>query len=83
MYWLLLVVTLAWKEDIAIAVAVLGIVIAFRGERRIGLLTLGVAIVWFVVAYGMVMPHLNGGTNHAGTFYGELGDSPTESPARC
>ena len=50
---------------------------AIRGERRIGLLTLGVAVVWFVVAYGMVMPHLNGGTNHAGTFYGELGDSPT------
>ncbi len=76
-YWLLLVAAMAWKEDIAIAVGVLGIVMAIRGQRRIGLLTLGVAIVWFVVAYGLVMPHLNGGTNHAGTFYGELGDSPT------
>ena len=76
-YWLLLVAAMAWKEDIAIAVGVLGIVMAIRGNRRIGLLTLGVAVVWFVVAYGLVMPHLNGGTNHAGTFYGELGDSPT------
>ena len=78
MVLVLLVVTLAWKEDIAIAVAVLGIILAFRGERRIGLWTLGLAVVWFVVAYGIVMPHLNGGTNHAGTFYGELGDSPTD-----
>ena len=77
-YWVLLVATLAWKEDIAIAVAVLGIILAVRGERRIGLWTLGVAVVWFVVAYGIAMPHFNGGTNHAGTFYGELGDSPTD-----
>ena len=77
-YWVLLVVTLAWKEDIAIAVAVLGIILAFRGERRIGLLTFGLAVVWFIVAYGIAMPHFNGGTNHAGTFYGELGESPTE-----
>ena len=77
-YWVLLVATLAWKEDIAIAVAVLGIILAFRGERRIGLWTLGLAVVWFVVAYGIAMPHFNGGTNHAGTFYGELGDSPTD-----
>ena len=78
-YWLLLVATLAWKEDIALAVA--------RARHRDGhprRAPHGVAdarrwpIVWFVVAYGIVMPHLNGGTNHAGTFYGELGDSPTE-----
>ena len=34
------------------------------------------AWLWFLVAYGVVMPHFNGGTNQAGIFYGELGDSP-------
>ena len=77
-YWLLVVATLAWKEDFALAIGVFGIVLAVRGQRRMGLLTLGLAIVWFIVAYGIVMPHLNGGTNHAGTFYGEIGGSPSE-----
>jgi uncharacterized membrane protein len=43
-----------------------------------GLLTVAVGIVWFLVAYGLVMPHFNGGTNQAGIFYGDLGTSPTE-----
>jgi uncharacterized membrane protein len=77
-YWILLVAALAWKEDVAIAVAILGIVFALRGERRVGVATFLVGLVWFAVAYGLVMPAFNGGTNHAGTFYGDLGESPTQ-----
>lgn len=77
-YWVLLVIALSWKEDVAIAVAILGIVFALRGERRVGLATFLVGLMWFAVAYGVVLPHFNGGTNHAGTFYGDLGRSPTE-----
>ncbi len=66
----------SWKEDVAIAVAILGIVFAVRGERRVGLATLALGVVWFLVAYGVVMPHFNGGTNQAGIFYGELGQLP-------
>ena len=77
-YWVALVIALSWKEDISIAVAVLGVVLALSGRRRVGLLTLGVGVVWFVVAYGVIMPHFNGGTNQAGIFYGDLGSSPTE-----
>ena len=36
------------------------------------------SVVWFLVAYGVIMPHFNGGTNQAGIFYGDLGSSPTE-----
>lgn len=77
-YWVALVAALAWKEDISIAVAVLGVVLALSGRRRMGLVTLGLGVVWFVAAYGVIMPHFNGGTNHAGIFYGDLGSSPTE-----
>ena len=75
-YWVALAAALSWKEDIAIAVAILGIVFTVRGERRVGLATLALGVVWFLVAYGVVMPHFNGGMNQAGIFYGELGDSP-------
>ena len=75
-YWVALVAALSWKEDVAIAVAILGIVFAIRGERRIGLATLALGVAWFLVAYGVVMPHFNGGTNQAGIFYGALGNSP-------
>lgn len=76
LYWVLAVAAMAWKEDVALAVSVLGLVFALRGERRVGLATFAVGLMWFVTAYFVVMPQFNGGTNHAGTFYGELGDSP-------
>ena len=77
-YWVFLVIALSWKEDISIAVAVLGIVFALTGKRRVGLATLALGVAWFLLAYGVVMPHFNGGTNQAGIFYGELGTSPSD-----
>lgn len=77
-YWGLLVATLTWKEDLALAVGVLGLVYLVRGRRRLGLMTIGVAAAWFVLAYMIAMPHFNGGQNHAGIFYGELGDGPAD-----
>ena len=77
-YWGFLVATLAWKEDLALAIAVLGFVYLVRGRRRLGLMTIAVAGAWFVVAYMIAMPHFNGGQNHAGIFYGELGSGPTD-----
>ena len=77
-YWVFLIAAVTWKEDIALAVIGLGIVLIVRRQRRLGLLTIAVGAIWFLVAYGIVMPAFNGGTNHAGIFYGELGDSPAD-----
>ncbi len=77
-YWVFLIAALTWKEDIALAVIGLGIVLLVRKQRRLGVLTMVVGIAWFLIAYGVVMPAFNGGTNHAGIFYGELGTSPTD-----
>ena len=77
-YWVFLIAALTWKEDIALAVIGMGIVLLVRKQRRLGVLTMVVGVAWFLVAYGVVMPAFNGGTNHAGIFYGELGDSPAD-----
>jgi len=77
-YWTFLVAALTWKEDIALAVIMLGLVFVIRRPRRVGLITIAIGLGWFALAYGVAMPHFNGGLNHAGTFYGELGDSPAE-----
>lgn len=77
-YWFFLIFALAWKEDVALAVAVLGLVFIVRRERRVGLATLAVGVAWFVFAYGLLLPHFNGGKNQAGIFYGDLGTSPSE-----
>ena len=77
-YWVFLIAALTWKEDIALAAVGLGIVLLVRKQRRLGLLTMVVGVAWFFVAYGVVMPAFNGGANHAGIFYGELGNSPAD-----
>jgi uncharacterized membrane protein len=77
-YWIFLLVSLTWKEDIALAVVGLGIVLLVRRQRRLGVLTMVVGAAWFIFAFGVAMPAFNGGTNQAMIFYGELGDSPGE-----
>ena len=77
-YWVFLIAALMWKEDIALAAIGLGVVLLVRKQRRLGVLTMVVGVAWFLFAYGVAMPAFNGGTNQAGIFYGELGDSPAD-----
>lgn len=73
------VVTLSAKEDAAMAVFVLGLIVAWKHNRRVGLLTAGAGVVWFLVATRVVIPRANGGV---GPFYEDffpgLGNSLTE-----
>jgi uncharacterized membrane protein len=72
-------VALACKEDAALAVLVLGLVLAVRGERRAGLLTAAAGAGWFLLATRVLIPAAGGGD---GPFYQELfpgfGDSLAE-----
>lgn len=77
-YYAFLLAALSWKEDIALAVIMLGLLFLLRRRRRLGLITMAIGAAWFAVAYGVVMPHLNGGVTHAEAFYGDLGNSPSE-----
>jgi uncharacterized membrane protein len=62
-------VALACKEDAALAVAMLGLVLAVMGERRAGLLTAAAGAGWFLLATRVVIPAAGGGD---GPFYQEL-----------
>jgi uncharacterized membrane protein len=62
-------VALACKEDAALAVAALGLVLVVRGERRAGLLTAAAGAGWFLLATRVVIPAAGGGD---GPFYQEL-----------
>jgi len=63
------VVALACKEDAALAVIVLGLLVAWWGRRRTGLITAAGAAAWFAVCTKVVIPHANGGI---GPLYEEL-----------
>ena len=40
---------LSWKEDVALFILMLGVLQLIRGARRLGLLTIGLALIWFAV----------------------------------
>ncbi|MBW3557137.1 MAG: DUF2079 domain-containing protein [Actinobacteria bacterium] len=79
--WFALCVGLALstKEDIALAVAVLGLVLAWRVALRPGLITAAAGAGWYVVATQVVMPAFNGGAQpfYAQEFFPQFGDSTT------
>jgi uncharacterized membrane protein len=74
------VVAMCWKEDAAIGVAMLGLIVVWRDRKqwRPAVALMAGGGVWFVMTAMVLMPQLNGGSTHAGTFYGELGTSMSE-----
>jgi uncharacterized membrane protein len=70
------VLAVCWKEDLALAVVVLGLIIALRGDRRIGLITAGVALAWFALWIFALFPLLNGGKVQGEGLYTDVGGSP-------
>jgi uncharacterized membrane protein len=74
--WCLLAII--WKEDVALAVAGLGLFFALKGQRRAGLLTFASGVGWFLISTKVIIPAFNaGGTFYERGFYGPLGSSST------
>jgi uncharacterized membrane protein len=68
-----------WKEDVALAVAGLGLFFALKGQRRAGLLTFASGVGWFLLSTKVIIPAFNsGGTFYERGFYGRLGTSSTD-----
>jgi uncharacterized membrane protein len=55
-YGVCVVLVLATKEDSALPIIVLGILLAFRHHRRAGLLTIAGALSWFLLCVELIMP---------------------------
>ncbi len=70
------VLAVCWKEDVALAVAILGLVIALRGNRRVGLITAGAALLWFSAWIFALFPLLNDGKLQNEGLYADVGGSP-------
>jgi len=77
-YWLFVVLAIIWKSDVALFLAVLGVVLVRRRDPRVGMRTLALGAVWFVAAVGVLIPTLSGGGTVFGPLYGDLGDTPQQ-----
>lgn len=77
-YTLAALLAASCKEDAALALAVLGVLIAARGNRRIGAATSVFALGWFVLVTRVVLPAVNGVEAFYDTFFGDFGKTPFE-----
>lgn len=60
-YWVLVVLALGCKEDVALYIAACGVVVAvFERDRRVGLATTALASIWLAVAVGVAIPFWRG-----------------------
>lgn len=71
------VLAVSWKEDVALVVVVLGLLIVLRGDRRVGLWVAGLALAWFAAWTFAVFPWLNDGAVQSRALYAEVGGSPS------
>ncbi len=73
-YWICVAIVLACRADLGLAVGLWGFVLLGDGERRAGLWTLGVGLVWSLGLLLVVQP-LVGEAVVTGGQYGAYGDS--------
>ena len=72
------IVAAACKEDVALVLAIMGVLIALRGRRKIGLIVVAASIAWYTFATRVVIPLSNGIGPFYDTFFGDLGKNPIE-----
>jgi len=71
-----LIYAVCWKEDVALAAVVMGLVLMGRKQWRVGLLTSGLALVWFALVNDWMLPTFSGaGQAFYNSWFGPLGDS--------
>lgn len=75
-WWLVLAVS--FKEDIALAAAMMGLLVAFRGQRRAGLAIGAASLAWFVFVLEVLLPRYTPGGAFFQEFYSHLGETPGE-----
>lgn len=82
-YALWMAFAVSWKEDIALAALVVGIVLIVRGHRsgdrsarRAGLWTVAASLGWFLLCTRLIIPAFSPGGVFYEDFFGPLGDSP-------
>lgn len=72
------VLAVASKEDVALPMAVIGVLVAVRGDRRIGIVVTALSAAWFMVTTRVILPFFNGIGPFYDSFFGEFGDTASE-----
>jgi uncharacterized membrane protein len=72
------VIAAACKEDVALVLAIMGVLIALRGRRKIGLIVVAASVAWYAFATRVVIPLSNGIGPFYDTFFGDLGKNPID-----
>jgi uncharacterized membrane protein len=75
---LFLLAAMMWKEDIAMVVTMMGLVLLWRGRRRFGWAVFGGALLYAVIIGAWLVPMLAHGDTAYGMLYGSLGKTPTD-----
>lgn len=66
------------KEDVALALFMLGVLTWFRGDRRVGTVVAAISAAWFVFVTRVFIPAFNGIGPYYDSFFGEFGDGAGE-----
>lgn len=74
-YGICVTVVLACREDLAITVIFLGVLLVIEHRRRAGLITIVVAGAWMLLVTMVVIPHFTGGSFIQTQFLSQYGDS--------
>jgi uncharacterized membrane protein len=70
------VLAVACKEDVALVLIVIGVLVAVRDNVRIGVVTSALSTLWYVIATRVLMKHFLGGLNpFYDSYFGDLGNS--------
>ena len=67
-----------WKEDIALAVIGIGVLMLWKRQWRFGATLIGAAFVYFLVIGVWLVPTLAGEFSSYGALYGNLGQTPLD-----
>ncbi len=78
LYGLAVLGALLWKEDIALAVALLGPVLLWNKHRKYAVWTFVGSVAYFLLATKLIIPAFLGRNVFYEDFYGELGGSMSE-----
>lgn len=77
-YGIWLVAAGIWKEDVALAIMMIGVIVWLRGNRRVGLITAGLSLGWFLIATRLMIPAFSDGGAFYEGFFGPLGSGVFE-----
>lgn len=66
------------KEEIPLAILAIGLYIIFKNkDKLVGLITVFLSLLWFVLAIWIVIPYFRAGAHHFGvSYFSEFGESP-------